>query len=167
MACMICAPAFAQDDYAPFEVFGGYDFTRLIYDGGTLNMNGFAVAFTSNFNPTFGIKAELGRVSGSEYDVGSNVFSFVAGPQIATQLSDSARVFGHAMLGFARAGTDLPGVNSESGFAMAFGGGVDWTISDRIAIRAPQFDYMPTKIGKDSTQNNIRILAGIVFRFGN
>ncbi len=66
-----------------------------------------------------------------------------------------------------------------NGFAMAFGGGVDMRISNRISARVFQLDYVPM-VGKDrrvtasdgtvvdingrAQQGNFRLSAGIVFR---
>ena len=46
--------------------------------------------------------------------------------------------------------------------AMALGGGVDAKISDRVAIRLFQADYIATTF----RSNNGRISVGVVFRFG-
>jgi len=54
---------------------------------------------------------------------------------------------------------------SETAFAWAIGGGVDWNLKERLAIRLGQFDYLPTYFGS-TTQNNIRYSAGVVFRPG-
>jgi peptidoglycan-associated lipoprotein len=69
------------------------------------------------------------------------------------------------------------GLTSATAFAMAFGGGVDIGITDHIAIRAAQIDYVRTQFSttdalttglSSSTnggQNSFRYAAGIVFRF--
>ena len=51
--------------------------------------------------------------------------------------------------------------DSETGFAAAIGGGIDYRISDRLDVRAVQFDYNPTRLF-DGTQHNFRIGVGIV-----
>ena len=180
MVCMVCTPAFAQEDYAPFEVFGGYNFTR--FDG-DLNMNGWGAAFTYNLNPTFGINVDIGGAYKSEsaseggvsLNAKTNILSFMAGPQAGVKLNDFAKVFGHALFGFTHLNTSMDisaGRNnmdlfdeSTNGFSMAFGGGIDWQIANNIAIRAPQFDYIPVKF-EGGWSNNTRLLVGIVFQLG-
>jgi hypothetical protein len=51
---------------------------------------------------------------------------------------------------------------------MVLGGGLDVNVSRHIAIRAAQADWLYTQFpnGVDNRQNNLRITAGIVFRFG-
>ncbi len=62
---------------------------------------------------------------------------------------------------------------SDSTFAMAFGGGLDWKAGDHILVRVAQADYLYTKHdfsfgvpGIATHQNNIRLSAGIVYVFG-
>jgi hypothetical protein len=42
---------------------------------------------------------------------------------------------------------NLTGDFSNVGFAMSFGGGLDWQISKRLSVRLIQADYMPTRNG--------------------
>jgi hypothetical protein len=51
---------------------------------------------------------------------------------------------------------------SQTGLAGAFGGGLDFRVSDRVDIGAFQLDYKPTRID-GSTLHNFRFGAGIVF----
>jgi hypothetical protein len=53
---------------------------------------------------------------------------------------------------------------SDSAFTMAFGGGLDYNLNRKFAVRVGQFDYLPTRFGGE-TQNNFRYSAGVVVRF--
>jgi hypothetical protein len=59
----------------------------------------------------------------------------------------------------------------ENAFSMAIGGGVDVPFSRRFSIRVIQADYLLTRFdgnnGTAATQNNVRVSAGIIFRFGS
>jgi opacity protein-like surface antigen len=57
------------------------------------------------------------------------------------------------------------GSTSDSSFAMAFGGGADYEMTNHVAIRLIQAEYLYTKFG-GTHQNNARISAGIVYRWG-
>lgn len=50
----------------------------------------------------------------------------------------------------------------DTGFAGAFGGGLDIRMGQRIDVRVIQLDYNPTRLF-DNTQHNVRVGAGIVF----
>ena len=163
----MAVPTFAQD-YAPFEIFGGYNFASIngVGEDGEF-MNGWNMAFTGNLNSTFGIKAEVSGIYKSlEGDYKINAYSFMAGPQISGRFElfpGASSIFGHALFGNARAGgKDMESINF---FAMALGGGIDWGYG-RVGIRAPQIDYFPWR--KDGFNfNNFRISGGIVLRLGN
>ena len=60
---------------------------------------------------------------------------------------------------------------TQTAFAMAVGGGLDWKIAKRISFRPIAVDYVLTRFpsyftGNNSNQNSIRASAGIVFTFG-
>lgn len=113
-------------------------------------------------------------------DVDSRLFNFLGGVQLKDNSTEGTfKPFAHALVGAAHVRnrvdfnadvciavvpspcpTDF--TDSETGFAAAFGGGIDIRASDRISIRAIQLDYNPTRLF-DSTQHNFRIGVGIVF----
>jgi hypothetical protein len=52
-----------------------------------------------------------------------------------------------------------------NGFAASFGGSIEYRITDRLAYRLIQPELLLTRFG-GSTQADVRISTGIVFRFG-
>jgi len=113
-------------------------------------------------------------------DLKSRLFNFLGGVQLKDNSTEGTfKPFAHALVGVAHARNRIDFNNglcvavfpspcpedfteSETGFAGAFGGGIDIRASDRISIRAIQIDYNPTRLF-DSTQHNFRIGLGIVF----
>jgi outer membrane immunogenic protein len=57
---------------------------------------------------------------------------------------------------------------TPDGLAASFGGGINLNLSSRFALRAFQADYLLTSLPNDAGnwQNNFRLGAGIVIRFG-
>ena len=60
---------------------------------------------------------------------------------------------------------------TQTAFAMAVGGGLDWKIAKRFTFRPIAVDYVLTRFpsyftGDNSNQNNIRASIGVVFTFG-
>lgn len=104
-----------------------------------------------------------------------NMVTFLFGPQINIPLAGK-RVFGETLFGLANTGayTDLfrvAGVKglsgSNSGLAMAIGGGFDISISRHVGLRPVQLDYFLTRyewkpLGINN-QSNFRYQAGVVF----
>lgn len=152
--------------------------------------NGFEVSATGNFTRYLGLKGDFSGhfknktfgipgLPGSNVEVDSRLFNFLGGLQIKDNSTEGTfKPFAHALAGVAHARNSVdfnnvvcvaivpspcsPFTESETGFAAAFGGGLDIRASDRISIRAIQVDYNPTRLF-DSTQHNFRIGVGIVF----
>jgi outer membrane protein OmpA-like peptidoglycan-associated protein/chitodextrinase len=62
---------------------------------------------------------------------------------------------------------------SENAFTMTAGGGLDISVTRHVAVRAFQAEYLMTRFadrsssaGQTARQNDVRLSAGIVFRFG-
>ena len=60
---------------------------------------------------------------------------------------------------------------TQTAFAMAVGGGLDWKIAKHFSFRPVSVDYVLTHFpsfltGNNSNQNSIRASAGIIFTFG-
>jgi hypothetical protein len=152
--------------------------------------HGFELSATGNLSRYFGLKADFSghfknksiqapNIPGSNVDVDSRLFNFLGGVQIKDNSTEGAfKPFAHALAGVAHARNSVdfnnvfcvaifpspctPFTESETGFAGAFGGGIDIRASDRISIRAIQVDYNPTRLF-DSTQHNFRFGVGILF----
>ncbi len=192
-AVVLSAIAVVAQDNPKAEVFGGYSYLR----SSSNSFNGWEGQGTAFLSPHFGVTAD---VSGSYRSASLNAFgtglsgsanqhlyNFLFGPTVAARFGNHS-VFGHALFGAARsslnAGVSIPvvggfstGVNDATAFGMALGGGVDLGLSQHIAVRPVQVDYLYTRfnaadavLGGLSTstaghQNNFRYSAGIVFRF--
>jgi opacity protein-like surface antigen len=150
--------------------------------------NGFETSITGNLSRYFGLKGDFSGhfknktfpIGAAHVDVDSTVFNFLGGVQIKDNSKETRfKPFAHALIGAARVRNKADFSNdvcaavfpspcpadfteTETGFAGAFGGGLDIRAGKNIDIRAIQFDYNPTHVF-DETQHNFRIGAGIVF----
>jgi len=113
-------------------------------------------------------------------DSDNSLYNFLGGVQVKDNArSGRLKPFAHALIGAAHgrskitnfscspstvcAGVILPDeASSETGWAGAFGGGLDVRLNNKIQIRAFQVDYNPTRLDA-STQHNVRFSTGIVF----
>ena len=83
------------------------------------------------------------------------------------------QAFGQALAGLAHSsGTLVQGSNPGAGnagaaFAGNFGGGFDLRTTPRFSVRLVEVNYLLTTFdnGSNDHQNNLRISAGVVFRF--
>jgi hypothetical protein len=80
------------------------------------------------------------------------------------------RPFGQVLVGVAHSSGSLvrtANSNASSAFAANFGGGLDLRAGHRLSFRLIEVDYLLTPFdnGSNNHQNNVRIGAGVVFRF--
>ena len=153
--------------------------------------HGFNAALTGNVTRYVGLKFDVsghwnrknfpfGGGVPANLDLDSSLYNFLGGVQIKDNSKEARfKPFAHALVGAAHAKfkgdfsdnvcaavfpspcpTDFE--ESDTGFAGAFGGGLDIRANDRFDIRAFQFDYNPTRLGGDGTQHNFRVGIGIV-----
>jgi opacity protein-like surface antigen len=144
----------AAQDYPKVEIFWGYQFTHLKPVG---NANGWNASFTLNLNRWFGGTADF---SGA-YRTGDTVHTFMFGPVFALRKAEKVTPFAHALFG-----TDYQtDRRSTSGFSMAMGGGLDIKVHEGLAVRLVQADWLPLHFGPKWETKNVRVSAGLVWRF--
>lgn len=147
------------------------DFDAVLGEKNTLR--GFNLALTRNVHKYVGIKFdyslhlredEFSRPAGSG-TVDSTVQNYLGGIQIKNNETDGPRFkpFAHALFGVAvqKVDVDSPqlanvlGVSdfhvNETSFAMAFGGGIDIKLNNRIDVRAGQIDWNIINRGDQQT----------------
>jgi opacity protein-like surface antigen len=164
----------AGQDVQKVDLFGGYTYFHAGFPGNSLNFNGGSGSLTANFTPLFGFTADFGRYDNSHSGVSSTNFTYLFGPQFTYRGNEHVTPFFHVLFGgshlsssFSSGGTSSSS-DSSNAFAFAPGGGLDVHVSPHVAIRVAQVDYLLTKFkdDQDNRQNNVRVSAGIVFRWG-
>jgi hypothetical protein len=154
--------ALAQND-SKLDVFGGYSYLHVPATASpSQNTNGWEAQATINLTKYLGVTADFDGHYGDVFRMGGYDNNFLFDPTIFHR-HDKVTGFAHLLFGGSRAGAHG---FSETAFAWAIGGGVDWNLKKRLAIRLGQFDYLPTYFGS-TTQNNFRYSAGVVFRLGS
>jgi hypothetical protein len=126
----------------------------------------------------------------------STTHSFLFGPRVRILEDKKLSPFVHVLVGVSRMDRKLSGVDAfsgiggvtitpvkktltDTGFALAMGGGLDLRCSERFSVRLIQVDYVrekrefvydkslfSTPFTKDSMDNGLRISAGIIFNIG-
>jgi opacity protein-like surface antigen/outer membrane protein OmpA-like peptidoglycan-associated protein len=178
------------------ELFVGYSYLRALPAPTTGNrlmwMNGGSTSLALNFNRYLGIVGDFGAYTNSQMrfqggywstvDVDNpnvGAFSYLFGPRISFRSHSRVTPFVQALFGGMHANevtltgctfscTFLP---SENTFAWAAGGGLDVRVRRHFAIRLIQAEYLMTRFpdystGLTTSQNDMRLSSGIVFRFG-
>jgi opacity protein-like surface antigen len=149
----------SAQDYPKAEIFGGYSYFHTSVAGVGFSSNGASGSISVNPNNWLGLVGDFGVYHNTTAGVGTNTVSYLFGPKLAYRHSDKLTPYFHFLLGGAHA-------SGTSAFAMALGGGFDAKVTPHVAVRLIQADYVLTKFGTNTHQNNARISAGIVFRSG-
>jgi opacity protein-like surface antigen len=168
--------ASAQDN-PKADLFLGYSYLRV--NPGTIsgisgfNANGGSASVHYSGGHAFGVVGDfggyhVGNIGG--VPVSGTVLTYMFGPRLTYHGSSRITPYAQALFGGAHtSGSAFSGSTTQSSFAMAFGGGVDARVSDHVAVRLGQFDYLLTRFDVSGTgrtsQNNFRISSGIVFRW--
>ena len=118
--------------------------------------------------------ARVGDVLGTGHS--GNVWSLLTGPVFYPVEYRNNRIFVHTMAGVSLVNSAVPveGTYYLGGtitrFSYALGGGVERTVAGPLAIRMSA-DYLRTTFANSTAamkfQNNLRIVTGIVYRFGS
>ena len=159
------------------NVFFGYSYynTQLSSINRT-NLNGWEGSLEGKVFPFVGLVVDFSDHYGSQdvpnpaetcaigvvcspLHVSTSVQTVVFGPRVSFS-AGKVRPFAEALFGVGHVGGDAP---SDTSFATALGGGIDYKIIRPVALRF-QGDYVQTRFF-GATQNNVQLSTGIVFRF--
>lgn len=175
----------AQD--APLaEIFGGYQFVHAnsgVQIGGfdSFSLNGWNASLSGYFGRYLGITADFSGTYGTpkvtvpqvgQIGINTHLYTFMFGPVLRAANPSPFQPFVHVLAGGARVSgsVSITGIggssvsDSDTGFAWAAGGGLDYKLLPLISVRLGQLDFLQTRIGGDS-QSNFRYSAGVVLRF--
>jgi outer membrane protein with beta-barrel domain len=145
---LLTSTLFAQEKKSKGEVFGGYQFARFS-DGiavKDLNSNGWDAGFAYYFSRWLGAEADFSGTyatddtsSGLPFRVTNYTYTF--GPVISPRNSSRFAPFGQFLFGGYH--ETLAGyTNSDSGFAMLAGGGLDVHLRANLSLRGAEVDWL-------------------------
>jgi Outer membrane protein beta-barrel domain len=163
-----------------FEVSAGYVYVSQTSPAQPrMGLNGIDVDGILRLTPRWGATLDLmyarnGTLPGTGKSDG--VFSGLVGPVFYLMEREKTQVFVHGLIGLAVVDSAVPISSTqvfsgyEGRFSYAFGGGVERTLTPHFAARL-KADYQRTTF-LDPTlalegQNNLRVTASVVYRFGN
>ena len=183
-------------DTPKIDLFVGYSYVQAVpkmAEGNRLVwLNGGSTSLAYNLNRHLGIVADLGDytnsqvrfqgASGATVDVdnaGGAVISYLFGPRYSFRNHERITPFAQVLFGGAHANEVLLSncaVNcallpAQNTFALTAGGGLDLRVHRHFAIRVIQAEYLLTRFpdtttGNNTSQNDMRLSSGIVFRLG-
>ncbi len=158
-----------------------------------VGLNGGSASIAFNFNRYLGLVGDFGGFGDTRLqltgpganpprtaDSSGTAFTYLFGPRLSFRKYERITPFAQALFGGVHASevtlsgctgalcTPLP---SQNAFAMTAGGGLDVNVQRHLSIRVVQAEYLMTRFADVTTnasksQNDIRLSAGLVFRFG-
>jgi len=157
------------------NVFIGYSFDRTpVVTNDTINANGWEASLEGKIFPFVGLVADFD----SHYGSGNFVFvcpqactsihsdvtahNFLFGPRVSAQVGP-VRPFAEFLIGAGHISRSNGISDSDTSFANAVGGGVDYRIAGPVSLRG-QLDWVETRFYGEP-QNGIRFSTGIAFHF--
>ena len=162
------------------NVFFGYSYYNTdLSSTGRANANGWEASFEGKIFPFVGIVGDFSNYYGSQnfagsgticgltcgpagytYNANFNEENYLFGPRVSVSVG-KFRPFAEALFGAGHVNANAAG--TDTSFATALGGGLDYKIIRPVAWRF-QGDYVQTRFF-GTTQDNVRISTGIVLRF--
>ncbi len=163
-----------------FEAGAGYAFMRMTSPSqDPVNLQGINANGSLRFTQRWAGTVDLTYARSGDSPVighGTSVFSGLIGPTYYVFEHGNTEVFAHALIGFSWVdsavllSSDQFFHGYETRFSYAFGAGVEHAVSGPFALRVGA-DYLRTHFVDSALavqgQNNIRLTAGVVYRFGN
>jgi len=157
------------------NIFFGYSYASAqVFSQDHNNLNGWNGSLEGKVFPWVGIVADISGHYGSDDVVvpclppgpcstiraDASVYNVLFGPRVSASVG-KIRPFAHALFGAGHVSTN--GFNSDTSFATALGGGIDYRMFPVVGWRV-QADYVQDRFFGD-TQNNFRLSTGIVLHF--
>ncbi|HEX5483782.1 MAG TPA: hypothetical protein VFZ08_14255 [Terriglobia bacterium] len=182
---MVSVAAFAQNT-PRMEIGGEYSFAVAnlsstnspffpapVALGQSFDMRGWGVSVTENVDDWFGLTQDVSglyanpRLNGFNHK--TRIYSFLSGPRFSYRHIERVTPYAHALFGYGQMSMKVPaagGISATSeSYAMALGGGLDVHLHGIFTLRLVQADYYLTRFF-GSTQNNLRLSAGLMIQFG-
>jgi opacity protein-like surface antigen len=173
IALGLASLASAQEVSTPkYEIGANYSFLHVNsanYDY-QRNGNGGSGYFEYNLNRTVGLVGDFGGYANTRAGINDRLLTYMFGPRFNWR-HERLTPYAQFLFGGAYVWSGPAYNHTQNAFATAAGGGVDYRLTERIAIKPIQVEYVMTQIdsasGFGSHQNDLRYSAGVVFRLGS
>jgi opacity protein-like surface antigen len=158
-----------------------------------VDLNGGSTSLAFNLTRSFGLVTDFGGFADSQVrltgpganpvrtaDSKGDAYTFMFGPRFSFRNHERVVPFAQVLVGGVHvseltltgcSGAACTVIPAQSSFAMTAGAGLDLKVQKHLAVRLVQAEYLMTRLadtgtGATTTQNDMRLSAGLVFRFG-
>ena len=164
------------------EIFAGYSYLHATtaISGEPINLHGGSISAAFYLNRWLGAVGDLGVYHAGDIanQFSLNLWSYQFGPRVRLKNDTRLTPYGQFLLGGGHAGGTIytsslaPGllpIGTNNSFLFTTGGGLDYRLTNRIAIRVAQAEYLYSQFLNGSAtghqQHNFRLTTGLVFNF--
>jgi opacity protein-like surface antigen len=149
-----------------WEISGGYSYARADLNGSSFALNGGGGALAQNLNDWFGARFEAKAFGGTTAGTRVTMQTVTFGPVFTYRKPSRVTPFGDVEFGDVHASAGYLGISTSANkFALTGGGGADFNLNERVAIRV-QGDYLMTRF-LNSRQDNLQVSTALVIRIGS
>lgn len=150
----------AAQDVPRAEVFGGFSYLRTPISMG-FNLIGWQANPDINLGKSLALAFDFGGQYRSIFGVRLSQYEYAAGPRFKYR-TGPATLFVHGLVGGDAAHAPS---TTQGAFLLGFGGGLDFNVSHRLAIRAFQLDSLHDRT-RGVWGHGLRVGVGVVFKAG-
>jgi hypothetical protein len=156
LICFSISSHLHGEEYRLGEIFAGYS---LLHGDLQQTASGWEISGGAYFNRWFSLHADFDAHHQSSSSTVRHQHDFLFGPQFSHRAS-SFTLFAHALAG----GIHTTGsIGAETGYASAFGGGIDWDPDFVFSFRLGQIDLLNTHLFGEF-QHQARFSVGVILR---
>jgi hypothetical protein len=177
-ACLASSAIVSAEEVTVPKVEVGFDYSWVRVNSTSTEDhrtgNGGSAYVEYNLTRNWGLVADFGGYANTRKGIDEKAVTYLFGPRYNLRFAKWTP-YAQTLFGAGHAWSS-PTNTTQNGFVFAVGGGVDYNLTKRIAIKPAQVEYLLTrfdsaKLGGSTGsfgdhQNDIRYSAGIVFRFG-
>jgi outer membrane immunogenic protein len=139
--------------------------------------NGGSGYLEYNLTPVLGLVADFGGYANTRTGINDKALTYLFGPRFNMRRFERLTPYVQFLFGgaYAWSGPSNP-QNTQTAFATAAGGGLDYNLTKRISIKPIQVEYVMTQFDSGNLggstknfgnhQNDVRYSGGVVFKFG-
>jgi opacity protein-like surface antigen len=170
---VVCSTAWAQPTKG--NVFFGYSYERMpVVSNDSINTNGWNASLEGKLVPFLGLVVDVdGHYGSGTFAVdcaptctflGADVaeHNVLLGPRVSFE-AHGFRPFAEFLVGVGHISRSNGISDSDTSFANAVGGGLDYRVAGPVSIRG-ELDWVETRFYSD-TQNGVRFSTGIALHF--
>ena len=172
----VALSTYAQESAPKVDVFAGYSYLQAnpgVTGVDSFHLHGGNASLAYNLTNWLGGVADFGGYTNGNIlntRASGTVSTYLFGPRVSYRHYSRVTPFGQVLVGAAHSNARaFATANTQNALAMTAGGGVDYKLFDRFAIRPFQAEYLMTRFAEGTlgtrTQNNFRLSTGFLFRF--